>query len=1538
MGVSSSTSVAIAIAILLTVPASLAALPFAAAGAPDVELPKDEEALRDVRGGAADGGIGAMAGCSEGDPTVALANNTAQTFSLSASSSFCSFSFVPTPGLTHNKVVLSWVSGSHDFDLYVRRGSPPTTSLYDCRPFISGSNETCQLDNDGQTVYVMVNSFSGSGSAAVVATSLTPPPTCALGTGTTTLSDATPITSSVTLDLGARCQFAYTVPAGFQLARFTLTPANASNDVNLYAKYGAAPSSSSPPTGSDCSSTSTGLTTDICSLTENGNTIFVTVYRPSTGTFDAGFTIRADAVNPCSLGTGTNALTPGVTTTATLSLDRTAKCFFSLDLPAGTNLARVNLTPSNTSNNVDLYGRYGVAPVSTTNSTLGVNNCASTSTSSTVDTCTMTGTGQTMFFTVYRPATGTFDATFNIRAEAVNTCSLGSGVIPLADGVSQLASLTWDVRASCLFSFSTGGVGDVARVNLSPVTDNFDLRIRKNAIPYQTGTLTSSLQTAADCFSNLTGTTIDSCVLSATGSDTFYALAVRNTAGTATRDLNIRADALTACTSSSSIVPVTAGVNASGNVGTFAGAACRFSFSPGSNDLATFSLTPTGTDNVDVYVRKNLEPTSSLYDCRSILAGAATTDSCTLSGLLSTDTIYVSAYRPANGAGNGGFNLAIASSSSCTLGGTATALADGVTQMAGFTVALSGAGCRFTFDPAPGTDVAKVTLNVNSTQDYDLYLRRGAAPTTTLYDCRPFSGAGVNETCVGVPNGQQFHAWVTYFGGGAGTFNVTAVSYSTCSIGLGTNTLLNNVGQLASLSNDVGSACQFVFDPAETEDTVTVTMAPPAAADFDLYLKVGAAPTTTVYDCKSSGGVGLVETCTLANDGTPVYAMVRRTSGSGEFSILARAFSPCSLGNADQTLGVDVSVTASLSSDAGAVCFFKLSPPAGFDLAAFSLAPATGDFDLYVKAGSRPSTSSYGCASTNVGGGAAESCTIPAGSGDLYAMVRRTDGDGDFTLIATVYNTCSLGQADTTLSDGVALSASLTGDAGAACFFSFAAPAGFDLAKISMTPASGDFDLYVRVGSRPTTSTFSCASTSVGDGGGELCSVGAGAGTVYAMVRRVSGSGSFTVLGTLINTCSLGQGDTVLTDGVSFSASLTDDSGAACFFKFDAGAAFDAAKATLTTGSGDFDLYVRTGSRPTTGSYTCASTTMFEDSCAIPKTGTIFVMVRRTSGSGSFSIKAESLSTCSLGPGTHALSAGSSNASLLPLTNAFCLFSYTPAPEDDFAKFVLQPTTPSDYNLYVKRGAAPTTASYDCRPNLGGASAETCESLVDGNATYFVMVARVSGSGNFTLTNAPVIIQTLQNGVASMANVASGAMTYYKVVVPEGASVLGVALVGSPIDSVCTPAPNNACTTASNADNVVCNQSALLNTVCTTANLSDVTIDRPNADLYARHKAGLPTTSAFDCRGQAAGTAEACAFSDAGVGALASAAANYTQARTDVWAACPDPTTCGANPLPTWPGLPANASLVPFKGAGKYFIAVRGVVGTPDFAIVAAYA
>lgn len=60
--------------------------------------------------------------------------------------------------------------GTGDADLYVKFGSAPTTSSYDCRPFIGGNTENCNFANPGTgTYHVMLRAYSSYSGVSLVA-------------------------------------------------------------------------------------------------------------------------------------------------------------------------------------------------------------------------------------------------------------------------------------------------------------------------------------------------------------------------------------------------------------------------------------------------------------------------------------------------------------------------------------------------------------------------------------------------------------------------------------------------------------------------------------------------------------------------------------------------------------------------------------------------------------------------------------------------------------------------------------------------------------------------------------------------------------------------------------------------------------------------------------------------------------------------------------------------------------------------------------------------------------------------------------------------------------------------------------------------------------------------------------------------------------------------------------------------------------------------------------------------------------------------
>ena len=70
-----------------------------------------------------------------------------------------------TPTLAAGRYELA-LTGTNDADLYVRVGSAPTTSAFDCRPYKTGSNETCQVTlAQPAPIHVMVRGYSSAASA-----------------------------------------------------------------------------------------------------------------------------------------------------------------------------------------------------------------------------------------------------------------------------------------------------------------------------------------------------------------------------------------------------------------------------------------------------------------------------------------------------------------------------------------------------------------------------------------------------------------------------------------------------------------------------------------------------------------------------------------------------------------------------------------------------------------------------------------------------------------------------------------------------------------------------------------------------------------------------------------------------------------------------------------------------------------------------------------------------------------------------------------------------------------------------------------------------------------------------------------------------------------------------------------------------------------------------------------------------------------------------------------------------------------------------
>jgi pseudolysin/vibriolysin len=104
-----------------------------------------------------------------GGGTTALQNGVAKTGLAGSASQELSYTVVVAAG-AHN-LVINTSGGSGDADLYVKFGSAPTTSSYNCRPYVSGNAESCSFaTTQAGTYYVKVRGYTAFSGVSLKAT------------------------------------------------------------------------------------------------------------------------------------------------------------------------------------------------------------------------------------------------------------------------------------------------------------------------------------------------------------------------------------------------------------------------------------------------------------------------------------------------------------------------------------------------------------------------------------------------------------------------------------------------------------------------------------------------------------------------------------------------------------------------------------------------------------------------------------------------------------------------------------------------------------------------------------------------------------------------------------------------------------------------------------------------------------------------------------------------------------------------------------------------------------------------------------------------------------------------------------------------------------------------------------------------------------------------------------------------------------------------------------------------------------------------
>lgn len=200
-------------------------------------------------------------------------------------------------------------------------------------------------------------------------------------------------------------------------------------------------------------------------------------------------------------------------------------------------------------------------------------------------------------------------------------------------------------------------------------------------------------------------------------------------------------------------------------------------------------------------------------------------------------------------------------------------------------------------------------------------------------------------------------------------------------------------------------------------------------------------------------------------------------------------------GGTDGVLANGVPVS-NISDSLGGQKFWKLDVPSGQTTLTFTISGGSGDADLYVQSGTKPTKTSYACRPYKTGN--AETCTFsPPAAGTYWVMLDAYAAYSGVTLTGT-YSNSGGGTGDPLLTNGVAVT-NIGGATSSAQYWRITTPSARTL-TVKISGGTGDADLYTRFGARPTTSTYACRPYL--NGNSETCThSNTSAGDYYIMLR-----------------------------------------------------------------------------------------------------------------------------------------------------------------------------------------------------------------------------------------------------------------------------------------------------------------------------------------------------------------------------------------------------------------------------------------------------
>ncbi len=231
--------------------------------------------------------------------------------------------------------------------------------------------------------------------------------------------------------------------------------------------------------------------------------------------------------------------------------------------------------------------------------------------------------------------------------------------------------------------------------------------------------------------------------------------------------------------------------------------------------------------------------------------------------------------------------------------------------------------------------------------DLDLYTRRGAWPTTSTYNCRPYYDSYTDEVCYfSNPASGIWYFLVRGYSSGSAFLSVT---YETNPVA---GRLINGEGIKVTAST--GQARNFYLEVPENASDLKINLTG-MTGDLDLYTRYGQWPTTSTYDCRPYLATGRNETCYSDSPLAGTWYFLVYGYASGSATLKASYSMPSSATELENHATVPVTLEGGQSE------YFTIQVPADVTSLSVDLTNMNGDLDLYTRYGDYPDETEYEC-------------------------------------------------------------------------------------------------------------------------------------------------------------------------------------------------------------------------------------------------------------------------------------------------------------------------------------------------------------------------------------------------------------------------------------------------------------------------------------------------------------------------------------------------------------------------------------------------